>query len=201
MMLNLMGRPNMLRGCQEFIRRFEKGPDHPVLQDFTQVLREFAPDKETYDAFVGQWYQHVVVPEYKLENVARTPGSSDASWLEHMKDKLLPTNSVWEVKLTLHNAGTGAMPVVVCASRGERFPDGQTQKKAESPSDSSVVVAAEKSAEAKDEPYRDARTCVTLGAGESKEVVIRCEFEPQQVTVDPDALVLQLRRKFALFKF
>jgi len=188
MMLNLVGRPNMLRGCQEFIRRFEKGPDHPVLQDFTQVLREFAPQKEAYDAFVEQWYDHVVVPEYKLENVTRSP---------------LPENSGWQVSLTLHNTGTGTMPVEVCASRGERFPDGEVQKKPDAPSDSNVVAAAESSTKAKDAPerYRSSRTSVTLCAGESKEVVIRCDFEPQLVTIDPDALVLQLRRKFALFKF
>jgi hypothetical protein len=190
MMLNQVGRANMLRGCQEFIRRFEKGPDHPVLQDFTPVVREFAPDKESYDAFVEQWFQHVVVPEYKLENATRT---------------ILPADGGWEVKLTLRNAGTGTMPVQVCVSRGERFPDEQpdAKKKGEAPSDSNVVSAAESKEKAKDAPgpYRDSRTSVTLAAGESKEVVIRCEFEPQQVTVDPDALVLQLRRKFALFKF
>jgi len=190
MMLDLVGRANMLRGCQEFIRRFEKGPDHPVLQDFTQVLREFAPEKQAYDAFVDEWYQHVVVPEYKLEDVTRA---------------VLPGDGGWEVKFTLRNAGTGSMPVVLCASRGERFPDEQASanNKPVGPSDSNVVAAAEPEQKAQDapEPYRDARTRVTLGAGESKEVVLRCGFEPQLVTVDPDALVLQLRRKFALFKF
>jgi len=190
MMLDLVGRANMLRGCQEFIRRFEKGPDHPVLQDFTQVLREFAPEKEAYDAFVEQWFQQVVVPEYKLENVTRA---------------ILPGDGGWEVKFTLRNAGTGSMPVVLCASRGERFPDEQAsaEKPPPEPSDSNVVAAAEPKEKAQDEPepYRASRTRVTLGAGESKEVVLRCTFEPQLVTVDPDALVLQLRRKFALFKF
>ncbi|MBK7644620.1 MAG: hypothetical protein IPJ19_16510 [Planctomycetes bacterium] len=97
------------------------------------------------------------------------------------------------------------MPVQLCASRGERFPEEKlaAKKQPEAPSDSNVVAAAEQSAKKKDapEPYRESRTSVTLGAGESKEVVIRCDFEPQLVTVDPDALVLQLRRKFALFKF
>ncbi|MBK7642761.1 MAG: ABC transporter permease subunit [Planctomycetes bacterium] len=190
MMLNQVGRANMLRGCQEFIRRFEKGPDHPVLQDFTPVIREYAPDQRAYDAFVEQWYHHVVVPEYKLEDVTRAPVSADGGW---------------DVELTLRNTGTGTMPVEVCAFRGERFPDEPDSSKSRStaPSDSNVVAAAEESAGAKGVPaaYRESRASVTLGAGESQKVVIHCEFEPQQVSVDPDALVLQLRRKLALFKF
>jgi ABC-type transport system involved in multi-copper enzyme maturation permease subunit len=177
MMLHQVGRANMLRGCQEFIRKFEHGPDHPVLQDFTPVVREFATDKPAYDAFVEQWFRHVVVPEYKLENVVRTQ---------------LPADGGWDVKLTLRNTGTGTMPVEVCASRGERFPSG----KSSAPSDASIVSAA-----AGEEPYRETRTSVTLAAGESQELVLHSDFEPQLVTVDPDALVLQLRRKFALFKF
>ena len=39
---------------------------------------------------------------------------------------------------------------------------------------------------------------VVLGKGESKDVVITCPFEPEQVVVDPDAKVLQLRRKNAV---
>jgi hypothetical protein len=189
MMLQLIGRENMLHGCQAFIAKFEKGPDHPVLQDFVAELRDFAPDKQAYDAFVDQWYFHVVCPEYKLEDVTRTA---------------LTEGGGFEVKLTLHNTGTGTMPVELAASRGERFPDEKADaKKKAAPSDSSVVAAAAPGEKAKDapEPYRDARASVTLGAGESKEVVIRCDFEPQQVIVDPDAKVLQLRRKYALYKF
>ncbi len=195
MMLQLVGRENMLRGCQEFIRRYEKGPDHPVLQDFTPVLREFAPDKTAYDAFVDQWYFHVVVPEYKLENVTRA---------------VLPGDAGWEVKLTLRNAGTGTMPIEVAAARGERFPDADDAQKskakprrasAEAASAGDVVSAAESSDAPKGGPYRDARTQLTLGPGESKELVIHCDFQPERVLVDPDALVLQLRRKFAVFEF
>ncbi|HEX9941513.1 MAG TPA: M1 family aminopeptidase, partial [Thermoanaerobaculia bacterium] len=81
----------------------------------------------------------------------------------------------WEVAVKVENAGTGRIPVEVAATRGERFDDkGRTSPE-----------------------YRDARTTVVLGAGESKVVRIRCPFEPQRVVVDPDANVLQLQRRAA----
>ena len=71
------------------------------------------------------------------------------------------------------------MPVEIAATRGERF------AKDGSPSPE----------------YREARTTVTLGKIEAKNVVITCPFEPEQIVVDPDAKVLQLRRKSAVAKF
>ena len=70
------------------------------------------------------------------------------------------------------------MPVEVAATRGERFAK-----------DGSLSPA-----------YREARAVVVAGKGESKDVVITCPFEPEQVVVDPDAKVLQLRRKNAVAK-
>jgi uncharacterized membrane-anchored protein len=110
------------------------------------------------------------------------------------------------------------MPVEVAAIRGERFPDeAKGDKKDDKKSSSShsddtkdassgesvVAAAAPTNADAakkSDKPYREARTTITLGAGESKDVVIRCDFEPETVLMDPDAMVLQLRRKFATAK-
>jgi ABC-2 type transport system permease protein len=85
----------------------------------------------------------------------------------------------WEVTVRLENVGSGTMPVDVAASRGERF------AKDGSPSPD----------------YKEASATVTLGKGESRDVVISCPFEPEQVVVDPDAKVLQLRRKNAVAKF
>jgi ABC-type transport system involved in multi-copper enzyme maturation permease subunit len=85
----------------------------------------------------------------------------------------------WVVTVRVNNVETGRMPVEIAAVRGERFDD-----KGQPTAD-----------------YREARTKVILGAGESKEVRIRCPFEPDRVVVDPDATVLQLRRKFALSRF
>ena len=51
------------------------------------------------------------------------------------------------------------------------------------------------------EDYRDARAEVELGAGESAEFVIRADFDPERVLIDPDVLVLQLNREAAVFEF
>ena len=79
----------------------------------------------------------------------------------------------WNVTVKVENTGTGFMPVEVEATRGERF--------------------AKDGAPTPD--YREARTTVTLGKGESRDIVITCPFEPERIIVDPDAKVLQLRRR------
>jgi len=84
----------------------------------------------------------------------------------------------WEATVKVENAGTGRMPVEVAAARGKRF-----------------------DAAGKPEPgYREARTTIVLGGGEERQVLLRCPFEPDTVLVDPDARVLQLRRKTAAVK-
>jgi hypothetical protein len=84
----------------------------------------------------------------------------------------------WEVTLELENVGTGRMPVDVAAIRSERIAkDGLPSPE-----------------------YREARRTITLGAGETKSVVVMCSFAPEKVVVDPDAKVLQLRRKNAMAK-
>jgi ABC-type transport system involved in multi-copper enzyme maturation permease subunit len=86
----------------------------------------------------------------------------------------------WTVTLKLDNVGTGVMPVEVAATRGERFAGDGTPAP----------------------DYREARAVVTIGKGETRDVTIeKCPFEPDRVIVDPDARVLQLRRKSAVAKF
>jgi len=160
MLLNQMGRERALAGYREFIHRYANNRDHPLLEDFTAVMREFAPDTTAHDAFVRQWFHEVVVPEYKLKD-ARKSGSGDS----------------WEVTMTVTNTGRGHMPVEVAAVTGERFPKKPTG-----------------------DTYREIRTSVTLAAGESANVVLKCPFEPRTLLVDPDARVLQLNRKDALVK-
>jgi hypothetical protein len=67
------------------------------------------------------------------------------------------------------------MPVEIAATRGERF------NKDGSPSSE----------------FQEVRSTVVLGKSDSKAVVLICPFEPARVVVDPDARVLQLRRKNA----
>jgi hypothetical protein len=85
----------------------------------------------------------------------------------------------WDVSVHVENAGTGKMTVDVAAAIGERFDsDGKANP-----------------------DYKDARTAVELGAGEGKDVKIHCSFKPDRVLMDPDAFVLQLRRKLAVARF
>jgi ABC-2 type transport system permease protein len=84
----------------------------------------------------------------------------------------------WKVAVKVKNDGTGRMPVEVAAVSGERFTDKGKLKPG----------------------YKDARRTVVLGAGEERAVEIPCSFRPEQVIVDPDVKVLQLRRKAAVAK-
>jgi hypothetical protein len=47
----------------------------------------------------------------------------------------------------------------------------------------------------------DVRRQLLLAGGESKVVTLRCPFKPDKVVVDPDVLVLQLKRKLAVTRF
>ena len=82
------------------------------------------------------------------------------------------------VSFTIKNAGTGTATVEVAAFRGERFPDEDDEDA---------------------ETYEEARTGVTLGPGETQMLKIEAGFVPEQLVVDPDALVLQLFRDKAIF--
>jgi hypothetical protein len=189
MLLNEMGRERALEGCRDFIRRYEKGPDHPVLQDFIAVMREHASDSGAFDAFVEQWFFQVVVPEYRLADATKTAADGGA----------------WDVRVRVQNVGTGRMPVEIAAVRGERFPEADEDAPPSAQptvDDANVVSAAEPVSSEPDteKAWRESRTTITLGPGESQEVTVRCPFDPERVMVDPDALVLQLRRKLATVK-
>ena len=89
----------------------------------------------------------------------------------------------WVVRGTVENVGTGRMRVEVGAVAGERWSD-------EGDDWSGSVVA---------DGYRDARAVVELGAGEAADFVIRADFEPDRVVIDPDVLVMQQNRAAAVF--
>ena len=163
-----MGRENILAGLRAFIEKYRENPDHPVLYDMLDVVRDFAPDTTAFDAFAAQWFHDVVMPEYKLSDVTKTQEGDE-----------------WVVRGTVENVGTGRMRVEVAATAGFRWAN------EDEGGDRSVVS----------EDYRDARTEVVPGAGESVEFVIRAGFEPSRVVVDPDVMVLQLARYAAQHRF
>ncbi|MGI9516157.1 MAG: M1 family aminopeptidase, partial [Pirellulaceae bacterium] len=84
----------------------------------------------------------------------------------------------WVVTGSVRNIGTGSMPLEVCAAVNDRF-------------DENVP----------NDDYQDSRTTVNPGADESADFEIRSDFEPDRVLVDPDAKVLQLKRKMAIHEF
>ena len=92
----------------------------------------------------------------------------------------------WVVRGRIENVGTGRMRVQVAATAGVRW--SEEGEDAGSP----AVVA---------EGYQDACTEVMLGPGESARFVVRGGFEPERVVLDPDVMVLQLRRRDAVFEF
>ena len=161
MLLQQMGRENLLRGLHDFQAFYGENPDHPVLQDLTGFLRPYAPDAQAYDAFIRQWFHEVVVPEYVLSDVRKAAAGGG-----------------WDVTATVTNKGSGRMPVEVAVVRGERF-------------DEKGVAQS---------GYQEARSLITLDKGETRQVRVHCAFVPESVVLDPDARVLQLRRKTAVAK-
>ncbi len=89
---------------------------------------------------------------------------------------ITPEGGRWIVEVELENVGTGRMPIEVAAVRGERFPKDDNNE---------------------DKPWKESRVEVILGASESTTVRFECDFEPKRLLVDPDALVLMLRREKA----
>jgi ABC-2 type transport system permease protein len=112
MLMQRMGREATLRGMKDLIAAFSGNPDHPVLHDFVVHMRRYATDTASYDDFVKQWFDTVVVPEYRVHD-AKTVAAPGGGWI---------TTAVVE------NVGTGRMPIEVAAVQGERFPSDSTKK-------------------------------------------------------------------------
>lgn len=131
-----------------------------------------------------------------LRDFAPDPGAFDAFTAQWFHDVVVPeyrlsevtkerAGSRWVVRGTVENAGTARMTVEVAATANERWSDaGEAGTR--------TVVSPS---------YRDARTPVALDAGESAAFEIVTTFDPDRVVVDPDVLVLQLRREAAAFDF
>jgi ABC-2 type transport system permease protein len=80
----------------------------------------------------------------------------------------------WDVQAQIKNVGDATMPVEVAATKGDRFEDAKE--------------------------FRKSSLTMTIAAGETKDVLIHCDFEPERIVVDPDVQVLQLQRNAASSK-
>jgi ABC-2 type transport system permease protein len=184
MLHDFLGRERALAGYRDFIRTWSQGPDHAGLQDFVAAMRPFAADGPAYDAFVRQWFEDKVMPEYRVSAAPATRNGEG-----------------WNVPVTIENIGTGRMPVEIAVTAGERWKNA---------SGDSAVSTADAPATCKgraqfgafpstiDPGYRESRATVLLDAGQKRTVTVRCDFRPSQVVVDPDVRVLQLNRKLAV---
>jgi aminopeptidase N len=108
MLADLMGREAALEGLRDFVERYKDGPDFPVLQDLVAVMRLHATDLAAFDAFVGQWFERVEVPEYRVTAAEKRSAGEGAG-------------ATWEVEVSIRNDGTAAMPVEVAAVLGDRL--------------------------------------------------------------------------------
>jgi aminopeptidase N len=104
MLYDFMGHERAMAAYRDFFQTWSQGRDHPALQDFVAAMRPYAEDAAGYDAFVRQWFEEKVIPQYRVEG-ARKTGSGGA----------------WEVTATVTNIGTGTMPVEIAATAGERW--------------------------------------------------------------------------------
>ena len=85
--------------------------------------------------------------------------------------QLVENDGVWHVSATLTNVGTGTIELTVAAEKGARFNSNQGSS-----------------------TFHEARTLISLSAGQSKKVELKFGFRPDRILVDPDAVVLQLNR-------
>jgi aminopeptidase N len=111
MLMQRLGREPTLRGMKDFIAAYKGNPDHPVLHDFVTHMRRYATDTASFDDFTRQWFDTVVVPEYRVHNAKTAAGPGGA----------------WVTTADVENVGTGRMPIEVAAIRGERFPSDTTK--------------------------------------------------------------------------
>ena len=158
MLHRFQGEARSLAAIREYIETYRDSRDHPALEDYLAIQRRHAADSTAFDAFAKQWFFTVVMPHYLIEDA-----------------KLERDGEGWRITATIHNVGTGTMPLDVAAVSGERFP----------------------AADAKVKPWRETRTVVMLTAGARANVVLKSTFQPERLVLDPDVTVLMAERKKA----
>jgi ABC-type transport system involved in multi-copper enzyme maturation permease subunit len=104
MLYDFMGHDRALAGYRHFIQTWSQSRDHPALQDFVASMRPFAEDAAAFDAFVEQWLEGRVMPEYRVTEATKTKNGDG-----------------YDVTVTVRNNGSGRMPVEIAAVSGERW--------------------------------------------------------------------------------
>ncbi len=83
MLRDLMGQEAMLEGMRAFVTKWKNGVetpeglDFPLIEDFVESLRAFAPDEVSFDLFVNAWIFGTVLPELEV-NDALVDGTEGA---------------------------------------------------------------------------------------------------------------------------
>ena len=116
MLYDFLGRDRALVAYRDFFQTWSQSRDHAALQDFVAALRPYAPDSTAYDAFVREWFEDRVVPQYLLTNAAKA-SSGDG----------------YDVTVTVENIGTGTMPLEIAATAGERWTKAEGEDAAYTP--------------------------------------------------------------------
>jgi hypothetical protein len=93
----------MLAGLKDFIVQYQNGPDFPLLQNFVAVMRTHATDVAAFDAFTTQWFERVVLPEFKVRDAKVTGPVAGVAGQPDM----------WTTTAVIENVGTGTVTVDV----------------------------------------------------------------------------------------
>jgi len=143
-------------------------------------------------SFIKQWHtgpDHPVLEDFvaHMKSYAPDPAAYDEfvkQWIFEVnmpeyryveKPQKERTAGGWETRAEIKNVGTGVMPVEVAVTGGNRFEE--------------------------EGNYKDQRITIVLNPGEQREVLIRSEFDPSRIVVDPDVQVFQLQRNAATYRF
>ena len=107
---NVMGRDNMQMGLRAYVTKYRSNSSHPGIPDLLATLRPFAPDKSAFDAFVDQWFYHVVLPEFRIEHA------------HFSRNGPVYDQTDWNVSFDLQNIGSGKIetPIVILGADGSR---------------------------------------------------------------------------------
>ncbi|MFK7849233.1 MAG: M1 family aminopeptidase, partial [Rhodothermales bacterium] len=105
MLRSQLGEVQMMDGLKSFVGKNALRDDAlPDLKELIHIFRSAAPDSSAFALFEDQWFNHVVLPEFRLTHV-----------------EIKQEDAGWKVQATIENVGTGIVEVDVAAV--EEMPD------------------------------------------------------------------------------